>query len=114
MKRVSSFTVHPYSAILYFTTSRKAFDKVRKKYVKGKCHIQNSAGVCGGYKDNTIILVGVFDGTINTLTHEVGHAVIKILGSRGVPIDDNNSEAFCYLLGHLVGSLEPLNNKDKD
>jgi len=109
MPKITRFTVDPYGTTLYFTRSRKAFDKLRARYNKDGATFEDALGVCSDFDGSRIILIGVFDGTADTLAHEVGHAVIKILSSCGVPINPKNSEAFCYLLGHWVGKLERLN-----
>lgn len=112
-KNIVRFTVHPYGAVLYFASTRKAFKKLRAHYVKDGRSLKGSLGACTDFEGGRVVLVGVFDGSIDTLTHEVAHGMIKILDVCGVPIDDHNSEAFCYLLGHWVGKLAPLNNGKK-
>lgn len=58
-------------------------------------------------------LVGVFDGTIKTLAHEMGHTAIDIMQHAGVKDFINDQEQFCYLLGHLISEVAPLIAKGK-
>lgn len=107
--RITKLAVNPYGVSLYFTTSEKLYQKLRGKYTEHRLDLSGAVGCSSDFQGGAVQLVGVFDGTANTLAHEVGHAVIKILESRGVLINQENSEAFCYLLGYLVGELTPLN-----
>jgi hypothetical protein len=53
-------------------------------------------------------LIGVFDGSIGTLAHELGHVCFYIVDSVGVKIEDGGTnETFCYLLGHLMRAALP-------
>lgn len=53
-------------------------------------------------------LIGCFDGSYGTLCHEVGHLALFILDRAGVPIDAENSEAFCYLQGWVFDVCQPF------
>jgi hypothetical protein len=55
-----------------------------------------------------VYLIGIFDGDYGTLCHEVGHLALFILDRAGVPVDAENSEAFCYLQGHLFDVCQPI------
>lgn len=57
---------------------------------------------------SALYLVGVFDGTYGVLCHEIGHLALFILDRAGVPVDAENSEAFCYLQGHLFEVCQEL------
>ncbi|WP_193098002.1 hypothetical protein [Burkholderia sp. Z1] len=53
-------------------------------------------------------IVGVFDGSIGTLSHELAHACFYILDSAGVKVEDGGTnETFCYMLGHLMFTALP-------
>lgn len=105
---VHEFPIHPYSARLYFTTCEKLYTKLRGEYTEHRMDLSGAVGCSSDFQGGAVQLVGVFDGSMNTLAHEIGHMVIKVLESRGVPINGDNSEAFCYLLGHTVGELAPI------
>lgn len=46
-------------------------------------------------------LIGVYEGGLSMLTHELGHAALDILEVAGIDAHSGNGEPFCYLLGHL-------------
>jgi hypothetical protein len=50
--------------------------------------------------------VGVFDNTLITLVHELGHACLMIVANAGFNAHDANGEPFCYLLDYLVSQLK--------
>ena len=56
-------------------------------------------------------VVGVFDGDLATLAHEMTHAAIAILNNAGVKFAATNSEPLAYLVGYLTGecagSIQP-------
>lgn len=48
-------------------------------------------------------VIGVFDNSAGTLSHEIAHAVFYILDNAGVELKGGGTnETFCYLLGHLM------------
>jgi hypothetical protein len=42
---------------------------------------------------------------IGYLTHEVGHAVVDMHAQRGLNLDPDNDETFCYAIAHGVTSI---------
>ena len=61
---------------------------------------------CAYHKRSKVYLVGVYDGSISTLAHELAHTTFFILSDCGVPVEPGaHNEAFCYLLGHLMYRL---------
>lgn len=54
----------------------------------------------------TMYLMGVFDGELSTLTHEVGHITHFITNHAGFDSGVGNGEPYCYLLGHIFRKLE--------
>ena len=54
-----------------------------------------------------LYLVGVFEGGLSTLTHELGHVALDILQVAGIDAHSGNGEPFCYLLGHLFDECAP-------
>lgn len=49
--------------------------------------------------------VGVFDGKLNTLVHEVSHAALMIVERSGFSPLDGNGEPYCYLVDYLFNIL---------
>lgn len=43
--------------------------------------------------------------------HEVAHAVINICDSIGIPINQENSETFCYILAYIIEKIYEGGNK---
>lgn len=104
MKRseIIRLDIRPYDAVLYFARTRKSYKRLRAKYTDDPISLKDCNGISSDFNGCSTQLVGVFDGSPGTLAHEIGHAVIKVLESRGVPIDTHTSEATCYLVGDLV------------
>ena len=102
MKRID---IKPYNGILYYTTSREEFLKKRKDFKDELIYdIEDCDGMASDDKNN-VHLVGVFDGSITTLVHELSHVTIKVLEHVGVPITSECSEAYCYLISNLMEEL---------
>lgn len=64
--------------------------------------VHNSNGFCFTPAEHNAFIIGVFDGKISTLVHEISHAIISLFEYIEIPINDACSEAFTYLLGHLI------------
>lgn len=48
-------------------------------------------------------VVGIFDNSLGTLSHELAHAVFYIMGDAGVDLKSGGTnETFCYMLGNLM------------
>lgn len=111
MKKTQSYArleIHPYDAVLHFTTTRKAFSRTHAKYIKSEYSPKNSKGVCSASDSGGHISVGVFDGSCATLAHELAHCAFKVLEKSGVPTVEFTSEAFCYLLSNLMERCLPF------
>lgn len=52
-----------------------------------------------------IIIFDLNNFTINSMVHEIGHAVGSILSSRGVVYNCENDEPFTYLQGYIAGKI---------
>lgn len=42
---------------------------------------------------------------LRNIVHEVSHYVIRLMTHRGLPINDESSEAFCYMTDWLFGKV---------
>lgn len=89
---------------MYLCPSFETWDKA-SAYVGSDFKAKGYAGLCGQYVHpdiGTINLVGVFDGRVATLVHELSHCAFNILGRAGVPVKDYEAnEAYAYLLDTL-------------
>lgn len=88
-------------------------------------HRAFGGGVCSSiqmYKPGTkipmglpIYLIGVYDGTLVTLAHELIHACFFICGDVGIPTPaDKPNEAFAYLHSALMAKLAKYVKKPKE
>lgn len=107
---------HPYPTTVWFTLDYEAFIK---KYHAISTNTDRPGpdfnGCCYSSDNYSMAIVGVFDGSLATVVHELAHATIAICTNVGIPITDNNSESFCYLLDSLfkqASSYIDKQNKD--
>lgn len=100
-----------YGGTVYFCTDREEFTQVYNHMTATKCedYTEGSLGIVStprGHNGEAAYVVGVFDGSLNTYVHELGHLAIDVLERAGCPITNEASEAFCYLIGHLAGEFQ--------
>lgn len=79
------------------------WDTLVKKYKKAKgCEPEEqSKGVTTLLPDGSV-LIYVQDSDPITLVHELNHFCIYTFGFIGLPINDDNSEAYCYYMDSLL------------
>lgn len=79
------------------------WDTFVKKYKKAKgCEPEEqSKGVTTLLPDGSV-LIYVQDSDPITLVHELNHFCIYTFGFIGLPINDDNSEAYCYYMDSLL------------
>lgn len=66
------------------------------------------ATLVASHKDGeTIYLVGVFDGLVRTLVHELAHVTFFVLDGAGVETGEGDRETFCYLQDNLFTRFAP-------
>lgn len=112
-ERVTHIRVDPYDIDLYLITDREAYASVRSAYNKEPIDLSADAGCSSEYLRQGVHLVGVFNGKVSTLVHELGHVTINILEWCGVPINSECSEAFCYLQDHLFSKCRPIVKRNR-
>ena len=103
------FKLAPWPGTLVFTVDREEWMRLYAK--RGGVNpelYQTSAGLT--WDDSGYHLVGVFDGKVGTLAHEMGHASMDILNRArtGDYREGQQQEQLCYLLGHLVELTYPI------
>lgn len=94
-----TYTVAPYGMRIVFTDTVKEFHALR-------FHKDFSArNLCGAFDSGKVsdFVIGVFDGKLLTLVHEVVHAATALLQACGIDPLSSNSEPLAYLVDHLVG-----------
>lgn len=94
----------PYKHVVVLVTRRKDFPKL--------CRHHDMPGTEVGVTDECgcnglIFHMGVFDGKASTLAHEAAHTVLALFKHIGMPVNAQHSEAFCYLLEHIVSTFTP-------
>lgn len=52
-------------------------------------------------------LIGAFNDDILTLTHELNHFCLWTFDYIGMPVNSNNSEAYCYYYDHILQQILP-------
>lgn len=108
------FKLAPWPGTLVFTVDRAEWMRLYSKRDGPNPELyQQSAGLT--WNDGGYCLVGVFDGSVSTLAHELGHASMDILNyaRAGDYREGQQQEQLCYLLGHLVELTYPLIKGDK-
>jgi len=55
---------------------------------------------------SSIYLLGVFDGKLSTLVHEVAHIAHFVTARAGFDSGVGNGEPYAYLIGHMFDKLE--------
>lgn len=112
MKNVYHKVLPIYGDKLVFVTDMKAADKFYKSIghsfseSTGEVVISSFSGFVERLQcvetGECYNVIGIFDGSKETLVHEIGHLALDICAGRGVPVEPfEANEAFCYLLGHL-------------
>ncbi|MNV82019.1 hypothetical protein D3C71_1757300 [compost metagenome] len=103
------FKLAPWPGTLVFTTDREEWMRLyAKRDGVGPERYTESAGL--SWDDSGYHLVGVFDGKLSTLVHEMGHTAMDTLNHArtGDYTEGHNQEQFCYLLGHLYELTESI------
>lgn len=80
--------------------------KVWKKYEPKELSIDICKGVFIVTDENKLIIIYELPITINTIIHEISHAVDEVLIARGLNLnEDSSSEAKAYLMGFLAEKI---------
>lgn len=93
-----TYTVQPYGLRVVFTDTVKEFHALRH-------HKDFSARDLSGAFDAgkaADCVIGIFDGRLFTLVHEVVHAALHILQTCGIDPTSSNGEPLAYLVDHLT------------
>lgn len=106
------FRVEPYEWTVHFYTDRVKWARATSRRKFGPFRellatANDSTGICSVDANANSAYVGVFNGMVGTLAHEMTHAAMRILGGAGVKISPDNNEALAYLIGHMVDECEP-------
>ncbi len=100
---VKAIDVPIFHAHVVLYTRRKAFAKHRLLCTDKPFDVESCDGASSDF--DPVYLVGVFDGKLATLVHELAHTTFKILRHCGIRADADAQEAFCYLQEWLFEQL---------
>jgi hypothetical protein len=97
-----------YPAIVIATTSRAEYKRIYAKRIgrKLKGGLEHADGISSDH--HGYYLVGVFNGELGTLVHELAHTAFKILRHVNVPASFKHQEAFAYLQQFMFDDLHAL------
>lgn len=98
MKRIK---IVPYGCILHLTNSKEEWLRKYKKLTGQSYDADGCDGLTYDHGDANFY-VGVFNGEMGTLAHELGHVCLDV--AERVQLGDiiQEQEQFCYLLGYLT------------
>lgn len=101
------FKLAPWPGTMVFTTDHDEWDRLyTKRDGPNVERYRDSMGLA--WEDGGYHLIGVFDGKVGTLAHEMGHCAVNVMNHAGVKDFRHDDEQFTYLLGHLVEQTFPL------
>jgi hypothetical protein len=105
------FPIPVFGGKLLFCRTREEWAAIAHMY-DGDPDTDGCKGLSIQYRtpeEGRIYCIGVFDGAVDTLVHELDHAVFHVLGDVGIPLEDGAAnEAHTYLLGWLVKEVFPI------
>lgn len=102
IKFMIKLDVRPYYADIWFTNSKSLYLRKRSEIgVTPDPWLDGAGGMTTYYENGWQQVVGIFNRDKETLVHELSHAVINLFNGVGMPINQDTSEAFCYLIGDL-------------
>ncbi|TKI02958.1 hypothetical protein [Martelella alba] len=103
---------HPYPCEIWFTTSRKKFNRLHKKIFGEDNLCELGAGIVVPDMHRQRMIIGVFDDSADTLVHEVSHLVIDIFNAVGMEVNIETTEAFAYLFESIFSQCFKIQNND--
>jgi hypothetical protein len=96
----------PYRHTLFFVDSPKKMARCCPHVgeIPSDCAGMTIACTCGG---GAVFIVGVFNKRLDTLVHELAHAVMLLFQHIGMNPADSGGEAFAYMQQYLYERLGP-------
>ena len=108
---ISKVNCHPYPCDIWYTNSERMFNAKRTEITGDKNHISNFLGCVSCSESRMQMVIGVFDGGLPTLVHEVSHAVINVFYPTGMSASVETTEAFAYLYESLFEQCHKLHTR---
>jgi len=103
--------MRPYCGILVATADKAVFTRKFKEMYGRESVIEDGVlGHCasGMNRKRNEWTCLVYAETAVDLAHELSHAVISLFDRVGIPINQANDEAFCYMLSQLMSDTRSL------
>lgn len=119
MRKIKSYHVPIFGGWVVLTLDREEHDKYMEwldiaENDRPTDDLFQCCGFCNEYisKDgNQTVIVHIGDWRLDTLVHELSHAVFKLLDHRGVETGSGSRETFCYLIDTLFAEFYPTTTK---
>lgn len=101
--------VRPYGKFLHLHTDPDAMARACYRTAEGREEVVDAIGNCVGFAIWDVpkggVHIGVFDGEVRTLVHEIVHAALHVLERAGIDPTHANGEPLAYLVDDLFGQL---------
>lgn len=101
---------------VYLFTDRQVLTRATEALGVESEELNSSIGVSRqieGPDGEYAFVLGVFEGGVSTLVHELAHVTFNIMARVGVTVDEReNNETFCYMLEELVEFFLPCISKE--
>ncbi len=96
----------PYPVHLEIVTD---IDLFINKYKKLKGYSPDLTG-CKGFTtySGNVVIIGIFTEELATLIHELNHFCLWVFDYIGMPVNSDNSEAYCYYYDYIFNQAYRL------
>lgn len=97
-----------YNVGVWMATSRKVYNQAMT-YLKSECRAEGVAGRASyllSDTGNSLFIVGVFDGGMDTLVHELGHTALQLCAFLNIDPSAAQGEPFCYIQSFLFDKFK--------
>lgn len=97
---MKTIKIIPYGCLLHFTTDFNEWKEVYELLSPHKAE-ESYQGLTYDHEDGNFY-VGVFNGRISVLVHELAHVCLMVASRVGMEDVTKDQEQFCYLIDHLT------------
>lgn len=116
VKNLLAIPLRPYPGRLLVTNDKKRYClQIRDLFGDKNAFIEKGVeGRCAtGYDLKGKWTALVWARTPWNMAHELSHVMLATFNKCGIPVTDDNSEAFCYALSQLMLDAAPLYGRKK-
>lgn len=101
---VKELSLRPYHGRLFFTRSRKEYERQHKLLFKTPDVLScaQAGRFTGGEGKDGLWTYLVYANEPHTIAHEMSHVVLHVFERCGIDPISGNGEPFCYMLGQLI------------